>query len=403
MTAVLTVSQINTYLKSIIDGDYNLKNIYVSGEISNFTNHYRSGHFYFTLKDDRAAVKAVMFSSAAQRVRFSIQNGMKVIIRGSLGLYERDGVYQLYCEDIQPDGIGALNLAYEQLKEKLEAQGLFDEENKKPIPSFPKRVGVITSPTGAAVHDILTVLERRCPLCEVVFEGVTVQGDNASGEIVKAIKRFNRLKAADVLIVGRGGGSIEDLWAFNEESVAYAIFESEIPVISAVGHETDFTIADFVSDLRAPTPSAAAELAVPDEKELLFGIDKLYGELTNNVLSILSCYENVYAALSKRLEFVCPKNRLDQKEEKIKYLSKELYNAIDKKLDKYTNIISSALIKLDSLSPTKIMSKGYAVVSDRDGFTLSGVSKIRQGDALTLTFADGTVSCTADEVSVKAE
>lgn len=403
MTAVLTVSQINTYLKSIIDGDYNLKNIYVSGEISNFTNHYRSGHFYFTLKDDRAAVKAVMFSSAAQRVRFSIQNGMKVIIRGSLGLYERDGVYQLYCEDIQPDGIGALNLAYEQLKEKLGEEGLFDEENKKQIPAFPKRVGVITSPTGAAVHDILTVLERRCPLCEVVFEGVTVQGDNAAGEIVKAIKRFNRLKAADVLIVGRGGGSIEDLWAFNEESVAYAIFESEIPVISAVGHETDFTIADFVSDLRAPTPSAAAELAVPDEKELLFGIDKLYGELTNNVLSILSCYENVYAALSKRLEFACPKNRLDQKEEKIKYLSKELYNAIDKKLDKYTNIISSALIKLDSLSPTKIMSKGYAVVSDRDGFTLSGVSKIRQGDTLTLTFADGTVSCTADEVSVKAQ
>lgn len=400
MTAVLTVSQINTYLKSIIDGDYNLKNIYVSGEISNFTNHYRSGHFYFTLKDDRAAVKAVMFSSAAQRVRFNIQNGMKVIIRGSLGLYERDGVYQLYCEDIQPDGLGALNLAYEQLKEKLEEMGLFDEENKKPLPSFPKRVGVITSPTGAAVHDILTVLERRCPLCEVVFEGVTVQGDSAAGEIAAAIKRFNKLKAADVLIVGRGGGSIEDLWAFNEESVAYAIYESEIPIISAVGHETDFTIADFVSDMRAPTPSAAAELAVPDEKEILFGIDKLYSELTNNVFGILSGYESVYGVLARRLQAVCPKNKLESKQEKVNFLSKSLGKAIDTKFDRYSNLLSSALLKLDSLSPTKIMSKGYAVVSDKDGFTISNAAKIKEGDKLTLSFADGSVTCTADEVNL---
>lgn len=403
MTAVLTVSQINTYLKSIIDGDYNLKNIYVSGEISNFTNHYRSGHFYFTLKDDRAAVKAVMFSSAAQRVKFSIQNGMKVIIRGSLGLYERDGVYQLYCEDIQPDGIGALNLAYEQLKEKLESQGLFDEEHKKPIPSFPKKIGVITSPTGAAVHDILTVLERRCPICEVVFEGVTVQGDNAAGEIVSAIERFNKLKAADVLIVGRGGGSIEDLWAFNEESVAYAIYESEIPVISAVGHETDFTIADFVSDLRAPTPSAAAELAVPDEKELLFGIDKLYCELSSNVFSILESYENMCNDLSRRLDGVCPKAKLEAKEEKIEFLSKILYNQLNTKIELYSNAIASALSRLDALSPTKIISKGYAVVSDKDGFTLSSAKQIKQGDKLTLSFADGSVTCIADEVTVKSE
>lgn len=403
MTAVLTVSQINTYLKSIIDGDYNLKNIYVSGEISNFTNHYRSGHFYFTLKDDRAAVKAVMFSSAAQRVKFSIQNGMKVIIRGSLGLYERDGVYQLYCEDIQPDGIGALNLAYEQLKEKLESQGLFDEEHKKPISSFPKKIGVITSPTGAAVHDILTVLERRCPICEVVFEGVTVQGDNAAGEIVSAIERFNKLKAADVLIVGRGGGSIEDLWAFNEESVAYAIYESEIPVISAVGHETDFTIADFVSDLRAPTPSAAAELAVPDEKELLFGIDKLYGELSSNVFSILESYENMCNDLSRRLDGVCPKAKLEAKEEKIELLSKILYNQLNTKIELYSNAIASALSRLDALSPTKIISKGYAVVSDKDGFTLSSAKQIKQGDKLTLSFADGSVTCSADEVTVKSE
>lgn len=400
MSAVLTVSQINTYLKSIIDGDINLKKIYVCGEISNFTNHYRTGHFYFTLKDDRAAVKAVMFSSAAQRVRFNIQNGMKVIIRGTVGLYERDGVYQIYCEDIQPDGVGALNLAYEQLKEKLSELGLFDEDAKKPLPYFPKRIGVITSPTGAAIHDILTVLERRCPLCQVVFEPVTVQGDNAAAEIVNAIKRFNKFNAADVLIVGRGGGSIEDLWAFNEEIVAYAIYESEIPVISAVGHETDFTIADFVSDMRAATPSAAAEIAAPDLKEVLFSIDRLYQEMTDEVCKIVARYDEVYKNYSFRLNMVCPSSKLEMKSEKVGYLSNSLNKAIKNKLDSYQSFLGSTLLKLESLSPTKIMSKGYAVVSDKCGLTVSKAAKIKEGDSLKLSFADGSVECTANAVKI---
>ncbi|MGN1418913.1 MAG: exodeoxyribonuclease VII large subunit, partial [Acutalibacteraceae bacterium] len=312
MSAALTVSQINTYIKSIIDYDTNLKNIYVSGEISNFTNHYRTGHFYFTLKDANAAIKVVMFRTSAQRVRFNVENGMKVIIRGSISVFERDGVYQLYAEDMMPDGIGALNLAFEQLKEKLSALGMFDSEHKKPLPAFPGKIGVITSPTGAAIHDIMTVLERRYPLAEIVLEGVRVQGENAADEIVKAIEKFNRYHACDVLIVGRGGGSLEDLWAFNEEKVAYAIFESEIPIISAVGHETDFTISDFVSDVRAATPSAAAEIAVPDWREVLYTVDKMSESINNSIGAVYNGYasslqssEKLLSALSPELSRLC--------------------------------------------------------------------------------------------------
>ena len=254
MSTVLKVSQINTYLKSLMDSDMNLKNIYITGEISNFTNHYRTGHLYFTLKDEKSAIKAVMFRSSAERLRFEPENGMKVLIRGSVTVFERDGTYQIYCDDMIPEGIGDLTVAFEQLKEKLKKQGLFDEEFKQELPLYPQRIGVITSPTGAALQDILTVLSRRYPSGEIVFEGVQVQGDSAAPQIAEAIRKFNRLNGADVIIVGRGGGSIEDLWAFNEEEVARAIFESRIPIISAVGHETDFTISDFVSDMRAPNP-----------------------------------------------------------------------------------------------------------------------------------------------------
>ncbi|MBQ3004952.1 MAG: exodeoxyribonuclease VII large subunit, partial [Clostridia bacterium] len=265
----ITVSQLNAYLKSIIEYDDNLRDFYLKGEISNFTNHYRTGHLYMTLKDGESQVKAVMFRSAAQKLKFRPENSMQIIARGRISVYERDGQYQFYIEEMQPDGVGALALAFEQLKKKLENEGLFSKEYKKPIPEFPERIGVVTSPTGAAIQDILNVLGRRYPKAEVIFAPVQVQGDSASGQIAKAIFEFNQKKCADVLIVGRGGGSIEDLWAFNEEVVARAVFASKIPIISAVGHETDFTICDFVADLRAPTPSAAAELATPD-------IDKLY-------------------------------------------------------------------------------------------------------------------------------
>ena len=264
---VYSVNELNSYVKRILDNDENLKHIFVTGEISNYKAHY-SGHLYMTIKDESASVKAVMFAGNASRLRFRPENGMKVLIFGTVSLFPRDGSYQLYISDMQPDGMGALSVAFEQLKKKLAAEGLFSDSYKKPIPKFPTRIGVITSETGAAVQDIFNVLSRRFPSAEVVLRPTQVQGDGAAQDIAKAIYVFNEYNAADVLIVGRGGGSIEDLWAFNEEVVARAVFASEIPVISAVGHETDYTICDFVADLRAPTPSAAAELAVPDRLEL---------------------------------------------------------------------------------------------------------------------------------------
>ncbi|MBO5291012.1 MAG: exodeoxyribonuclease VII large subunit, partial [Clostridia bacterium] len=264
---VYSVAQLNNYVKSVLDNDENLNHLFVTGEISNYKPHY-SGHMYMTIKDETASIKAVMFAGNASRLKFKPENGMKVIIFGTVSLFQRDGSYQLYINDMQPDGIGALNIAFEQLKKKLEAEGLFSNQYKKPIPKFPQKVGVVTSATGAAVQDIFNVLKRRYPVAEVVLRPCQVQGDGAANDIANAIKEFNKVKGADVLIVGRGGGSIEDLWAFNEEIVARAVFDSEIPVISAVGHETDVTICDFVADLRAPTPSAAAECAVPDCFEL---------------------------------------------------------------------------------------------------------------------------------------
>ena len=259
---VLTVSQVNTYIKALIDEAAPLKSIYLTGEISNFKRHFPSGHLYFTLKDEKSQIKAVMFKTSASRLRFEPNDGMKVIIRGRISVFERNGEYQIYAEDMQPDGLGALNLAFEQLKEKLYNEGLFDESYKKPLPKYPSKIGVATSSTGSVIQDIKDVCKRRYPICEIVLVQTLVQGASASGDIVKSIKLLDSMEDIDLIIVGRGGGSLEDLWAFNTEEVARAVFECNKPVISAVGHETDTTICDFVADLRAPTPSAAAELAV---------------------------------------------------------------------------------------------------------------------------------------------
>ena len=283
----VTVSQLNTYIRSRMEEDPTLQSLFVVGEISNFTDHYRSGHLYLSLKDEKSVIRAVMFAQYARRLRFRPEDGMKVIARGRVGVYEANGQYQLYIEDMQPDGLGALNLAFEQLKQKLEKEGLFARERKKPLPKYPERIGVITSPTGAAVQDITTILARRFPLAEIVFCPVLVQGEGAAPQIVKALEEMNRRQAADVIILGRGGGSLEDLWAFNEESVARAVAASEIPVISAVGHETDFTICDFAADCRAATPSAAAELAVPDQLALKASLLSVEGSLVRQVLGIL--------------------------------------------------------------------------------------------------------------------
>lgn len=398
MSTILTVSQINTYLKSIVDGDDNLKNIYVSGEISNFTNHYRTGHFYFTLKDETAAVKAVMFRSAAQRIRFLPENGLRVIVRCSVSIFERDGVYQLYCEDMQPDGVGALHLAFEQLKDKLARMGLFDEDAKRALPTFPKRIGVITSPTGAALHDILTVLERRFPAATVVFEGVQVQGDAAAPQIAAAIARFNALKGADVLIVGRGGGSMEDLWAFNEEIVAHAIYDSVIPVISAVGHETDFTIADFVADCRAPTPSAAAELAVPDQREVLFQLDGLLDRLTFLMEDVCAVRAQTLQSLSQRLAAVSPQQTIAAASEQLTYQSERLTFAMQTVFQRYAHTLEAAAARLESNSPLRILSRGYASVTKKDQTPLRSVHDAHPGDPVTVRLADGRLRCTVDEV-----
>ena len=398
MSTVLTVSQINTYIKSIVDSDFNLKNIYVSGEISNFTNHYRTGHFYFTLKDSNAAIKAVMFRSAAERVRFDVENGMRVIIRGNISVFERDGVYQLYCEDMIPDGQGALNLAFEQLKKKLSEQGMFSDEHKKPLPGFPERVGVITSPTGAAVHDILTVLERRYPLARVIFEPVAVQGDNAAPEIVAAIEKFNLLKACDVLIVGRGGGSIEDLWAFNEEIVAHAIFDSEIPIISAVGHETDFTIADFVSDRRAPTPSAAAEIAVPDYREVLYTLDGMLDRMMNVVLSEIERKKAFLNEKEKNFLLLGPQRRIEQYIGIAKMLGARMNNAAAQRFGGFSNELVSFASRLESVSPLKTLERGFAVALNESRETVKSVSSVSSGDKISLRLADGELRCSVTEV-----
>jgi len=389
---VLTVGQINTYIKSLIDGDPNLNNVFIIGEISNFTNHYRTGHFYFTLKDQDAIIKAVMFRSSAQRLRFMPENGMRVIIRGRISVFERDGQYQLYADDMQPDGAGSLNVAYEQLKAKLEAQGLFDASRKKPIPDVPGRVGVITSPTGAAVRDIINVLSRRFPLAKIVFYPVQVQGAEAAKQIAQALALFNAHSAADVIIVGRGGGSIEDLWAFNEEEVALAVSKSEIPVISAVGHETDFTICDFVADLRAPTPSAAAELAVPDCREhyaYVSGLKVQAASVIYNNITQQKAYVNDIAGsrvLRNPLATVetC-RQILDMNFNRLLAAAKNIYN--EKSLS-----FASCCAKLDALSPLKVLSRGYAAVY-ADGNVVGSASDVDIKKDITIRFHDGVVEC----------
>ena len=394
MSTVLSVTQINTYVKSLIDYDDKLKNIYISGEISNFTNHYRSGHFYFTLKDENCSIKAVMFRSAASRVCFEIENGMRVIIRGSVSVYERDGVYQLYVDDIAPDGEGALNLAFEQLKKKLSQVGMFDESHKKPIPKYPEHIGVITSETGAALHDIISVLTRRYPLAQIVFEPVQVQGDAAAGQISQAIKKLDDEKSCDVIIIGRGGGSIEDLWAFNEEIVANAVYYCNTPIISAVGHETDYTISDFVADLRAPTPSAAAELAVPDYREVLYSLDKTLDVLNDSINKIIADKLMRLMALDKTINALSPIKTLQLYSKQSQLFSHRLSHAVNMIFEKYNNEISRQALKLESYSPLNILSKGYSIACDEDGNTLESVRQVKPQDRIKLRVSDGLIECT---------
>lgn len=400
MSTILKVSQINTYLKSIFDSDLNLKNVYVCGEISNFTNHYRTGHMYFTLKDESSAIKAVMFRNAVQRLRFEPENGMKVLVRCNVSVFERDGTYQLYCEDMQPEGIGELTIAFEQMKRKLESEGLFSDEHKKPLPEYPERIGVVTSPTGAALQDIINVISRRYPSGQIILEPVKVQGTDAAQEISAAIDKFSGLNACDVLIVGRGGGSIEDLWAFNEEIVARSVFNCRIPVISAVGHETDFTICDFVSDMRAPTPSAAAELAVPDYREVLYCADKTLDYMSSIILQLITDYEYRLLHQRQKLESNSPQKVLQLYSQCVDACSASINAAMRKKIDAYSNVLSLYALSLESASPLKTLSRGYAIVKDDIGTTVKRATDIKVGSDVDIVLQDGTVHCIVDDVTM---
>ncbi len=383
-----TVSQLNAYMKRVIDGQSALADIWIKGEISNFKEHY-SGHLYITLKDEGGVLKAVMFKNAAMSLTFRPEDGMKVLARGRIGVYEQGGSYQLYISEMTPDGVGELYIAYEQLKKRLEAEGLFDEAAKKPIPKYPKSVGVVTATTGAAVRDIINVITRRYPQCEIIIYPSLVQGDGAAPNIVKAIEYFNEHKLCDTLIVGRGGGSIEDLWAFNEEIVARAIYASEIPVISAVGHETDFTIADFVADLRAPTPSAAAEIAVPSSLELISRVSTMENRIKAAQINLLKNRRLQVQKLSMR----SPRDRIDDLRQKNDSLLKQAEKSFQLRLEGKKKVMSALFAKLDALSPLAVMARGYAIASESDGTVIRTVKDMTEGKEFSLRLADGECDC----------
>ncbi|MBE6766014.1 MAG: exodeoxyribonuclease VII large subunit [Ruminococcaceae bacterium] len=394
--AVISVKQLNSYVKSLLECDEHLCSFYLKGEISNFKDHYQSGHLYFSLKDSDAVIRAVMFRSSAAYLKFKPQDGMSVICRGRVSLYERDGSYQFYAEEMIPDGVGDLTVAFNQIKEKLEAKGYFDPEIKKPIPEFPKRIAVITSDTGAAVQDILNITSRRYPLCEIIMCPVRVQGDSAVFELIDAIKRVDKLFLVDTIIIGRGGGSIEDLWAFNSEELAEAIHECKTPVISAVGHETDFTICDFVSDLRAPTPSAAAELAVPDIGELRSYIKNLTDRialresemLKNTRLKIESLFN---IRIKNHIESL-----INQQDMRIDKLLDSLMNNINLRLQKADHSFRKSVAQLDALSPLNVLARGYCI-PEKDSAPAS-LEKLNVGDRIDLIFTNGKAECSVDKI-----
>lgn len=395
---VLTVSQLNRYVKSRMDADENLYNVFLVGEISNFTNHYKTGHFYFSLKDEEAQIKAVMFRGNAAKVKFRVENGLRVIIRGRVSLYEAAGSYQVFVDDMQPDGAGALQLAFEQLKEKLQSEGLFAEAHKKPIPKYPERIGVITSETGAAIQDILNVLGRRYPLAEVILAPVLVQGEEAPNQLISAVDQFNRLSCADVLIIGRGGGSAEDLWAFNDEGLARAVYRSNIPVISAVGHETDFTICDFVADLRAPTPSAAAELAVPNIHELYTQLSVLQTHLQNTVYGALQTKRQELAFLAGKSVLQNPSVYFDSLRMRLLTVNNTFEVSQQRILHDARIRLQENAAKLQSLSPLAVLARGYTVAELPDKTVLQSVAQLKKGDSFLLQLADGKANCVVKEI-----
>ena len=397
MASTITVKQLNLYIKSLLEGDKKLAYISVKGEISNFKHHISSGHLYFTLKDESSTLKCVMFRGNASRLKFMPIEGMQVICTGSVSAYERDGIYQLYVESILPDGDGDLMAKLEKLKSKLEAEGLFDKDKKKNIPKFPKKIAVITSETGAAVRDIFNILGRRYPLASIIFCPATVQGELAPDSLCEALSMIEKTDA-DVIIIGRGGGSIEDLWCFNDEKLARKIASVNIPVISAVGHETDFTICDFVADLRAPTPSAAAELAVPDSDELLLSVltsKSFFDKSINNLL--MRRETDLNKVLSNKFFSNPAENICDKPSLALEGLIRRLHQTIDKDMLVKENLLYNGIATLDALSPVKTMLRGFTV-AQIDNQVVKSTSQIKKGDELTLSFHDGKAFCTVNDI-----
>ena len=387
----VSVSQINAYIKKIVDSNTALTNFWIRGEISNFKRHY-SGHLYITLKDENSVLKAVMFKGFAGSLNFEPKDGIKVIARGRIGVYEANGTYQMYIEEMHDAGAGDLKAKYEKLKLKLEEQGLFDDKFKQKIPRIPERIGVCTATTGAAVHDIINVISRRFPAAEIVVYPTIVQGEQSAQSIVNAIDWFNKNNGADVLIVGRGGGSIEDLWSFNEEVVAYAIFNSKIPIISAVGHETDFTIADYVADMRAPTPSAAAELCVPSSDDIIQQI-KFY---ENNIIKVLKDRIEFLRLKTDKTLPQSPKEYIVYQKTNLENLSEKLDNGIISIIREYDSDFQTLLASLNNLSPLAVMARGYTLTLDESGKIIRSAKSLKSGTQFVLKFYDGKHKCTVD-------
>jgi len=394
---VYSVTDVNMHIKQILDSDRVLFDIYVKGEISNYKT-YPSGHHYFTLKDEGGVLKAVMFRNEAQRLPFRPENGMKVIVRGRIAVYTRDGLYQLYASEMIADGVGALYIAFEQLKKKLEAQGLFNLERKRPIPRYPETICLITSSAGAAVRDMLRILKKRYPLCAVNLVPVRVQGEEAPGEISAAIEFANKHKLGDVIITGRGGGSIEDLWAFNDERVAYAIFRSQIPVISAVGHEPDYTIADFVADLRAATPSNAAELAVPDSDELYMRLKNTEARLLSLADRTLRLARQRLTAIGERRVLQSPMIYVQDRRMQLDVLSAAFSSAAQRYVSVRKDRFGRLAASLDAMSPLKVLGRGYSIASLKNGKVLKSSDEVSQGDELDLRLGKGAVTCRVTEI-----
>lgn len=394
---VVTVTQLNAYIKSLIEGDNRLNFISIRGEISNFKRHFASGHIYFTLKDNSSTLKCVMFKGNAMRINFELKEGMQVICTGRVSVYERDGIYQMYAESIKSDGEGDLLLRLQQLKEKLEKEGIFDASVKRAIPKFPKKVGVITSETGAAIKDIFSVLGRRYPMCDIVLCPATVQGELAPDSLCSALDIIENTDA-DVVIIGRGGGSIEDLWCFNDERLVRRIYSFTKPIISAVGHETDFTLCDFVCDLRAPTPSAAAELAVPDCEELKNNIFSAKSFIEKKVVNLLATKQNALDLLLKNRIYTSPEEYIFEKRILgLDFMTEKLDNGLQKLLTLKENKCTTQIARLDALSPTKTLLRGFTCVEMGDK-NISSVKSLAENDKITVRFHDGKADCTVDRI-----